>query len=73
MLGTLIGLLFGIPLHRVVVSIAEVDVVTFGRDISFMSFVYAVVLSLAFTGFVNLVMRVHLKKIDMVESLKSIE
>lgn len=72
-LGTLIGLLFGIPLHRLVVSIAEVDVVTFGRDISFMSFVYAVVLSLAFTGFVNLVMRVHLKKINMVESLKSIE
>lgn len=72
-IGTVIGLVLGIPLHRLVVSIAEVDVVTFGRDISFMSFIYAIVLSLAFTGFVNLVMRRHLKKIGMVESLKSIE
>lgn len=72
-IGTLIGLIAGIPLHRLVVSIAEVDVVTFGRDISFMSFVYAILLSLAFTGFVNLIMRIHLKKIGMVESLKSIE
>lgn len=72
-IGTVIGLILGIPLHRVVISIAEVDVVTFGKTISFPSFIYAIVLSLAFTAFVNLVMRVHLKKIDMVESLKSIE
>ena len=72
-LGTLIGLVVGIPLHRLVISIAEVDVVRFGRAISPLSFLYALVLSFLFTGLVNLVMRRHLKKIDMVESLKSVE
>lgn len=72
-IGTLIGLVIGIPLHRLVVSIAEVDVVRFGRAISPLSFLYAAVLSVIFTLLVNLVMRIRLKKIDMVESLKSVE
>lgn len=72
-IGTLIGLLLGIPLHRLVISIAEVDVVRFGRAISPLSFLYALILSFVFTGFVNLVMRKHLRKINMVESLKSVE
>lgn len=72
-IGTVIGLVLGIPLHRLVISIAEVDVVRFGRAISPLSFLYALILSFAFTGLVNLVMRKHLKKINMVESLKSVE
>lgn len=72
-IGTVIGLILGIPIHRIVISIAEVDVVRFGHSISFMSFVYAVILSLAFTAIVNLIMRRRLKKINMVESLKSVE
>lgn len=72
-LGTVIGLILGIPLHRVVISIAEVDIVRFGRTISPLSFLYALILSFAFTAFVNLVMRRHLKKISMVDSLKSVE
>lgn len=72
-LGTVIGLILGIPLHRLVISIAEVDIVRFGRMISPLSFLYALVLSFVFTAFVNLVMRRHLKKINMVESLKSVE
>lgn len=72
-IGILIGLLVGVPLHRFVIAIAEVDVVCFGKVISPMSFVYAVLLALVFTGIVNLVMNLQLKKIDMVESLKSVE
>ncbi len=72
-IGMLIGLVAGIPLHRLVIVLAEVDVVRFGRTISPLSFLYAAVLSLAFTVIVNLIMRIRLKKIDMVESLKSVE
>ncbi|MDD6022522.1 MAG: ABC transporter permease [Oscillospiraceae bacterium] len=72
-IGTLLGLILGIPLHRLVISIAEVDIVHFGRAISPLSFLYALLLSFLFTGVVNLVMRRHLRKIDMVESLKSVE
>lgn len=72
-LGVIIGLVAGIPLHRLVIALAEVDVIRFGRSISPLSFLYAAVLALVFTAAVNLVMRLHLKKIDMVESLKSFE
>lgn len=72
-IGIIAGLFVGIPLHRLVINIAEVDVVRFGRAISPLSFVYAAALSIAFTVAVNLVMRLRLKKIDMVESLKSVE
>ena len=72
-IGVVIGLIVGVPLHRLVITIAEVDVVSFGRNITPLSFVIAAALSLAFTALVNLVMRFHLKKIDMVESLKSVE
>ncbi len=72
-IGTLEGLLFGVIVHRLVLAVAEVDIITFVRDISFMSFLYSVVLSFAFSMTVNLVLHYKLKKIDMVESLKSIE
>lgn len=72
-IGTAVGLVLGIPLHRLVITMAEVDVVRFGRSISPLSFVYAAALALVFTAAVNLVMELHLKKIDMVESLKSVE
>lgn len=72
-LGMLMGLLFGIFLHRYIVVTAEVDYVMFGRDISQMSFLYAAVLTLMFSAFVNFVMYFKLKKVDMVQSLKSVD
>ena len=45
----------------------------FGRNIDFTSFVYGFVITMGFSVFVNLVMYFKLKKIDMVESLKSVE
>ena len=73
LIGTLQGLFWGIVVHRLVLNVAEVDIITFVRDISFMSFLYSVALSFAFSMTVNLVLHYKLKKIDMVESLKSIE
>lgn len=72
-IGVLEGLLVGFLLHKWVIVIAEVDIIMFGREIEFPSYIYAVVLAFAFSMFVNVVLHKKLKKVDMVESLKSIE
>lgn len=72
-IGTIEGLFWGVLIHRLILNVAEVDIITFVRDISFMSFVYAAALSFAFSMTVNIVLHKKLKKVDMVESLKSIE
>ncbi len=72
-LGTLAGLLLGIGLHRYVVVTTEIDLIMFVRAIKPLSFVYSAVLTVVFAGLVNVVMFGRLKKINMVESLKSAE
>ncbi|MBQ4366076.1 MAG: FtsX-like permease family protein [Clostridia bacterium] len=71
--GTIFGLLGGIGLHRIVILVGEVDLIRFGRDAGIMAFVWATVLSMGFTMLVNLILMRNLRKVDMVESLKSIE
>ena len=72
-IGIVEGLFVGIIIHKVVLYMAEVDIVMFGRGLSAMSFVYAAVLAFVFSMIVNLVLHKKLKKVDMVESLKSVE
>ena len=72
-IGILAGAVFGIFLHRYVITTVEVDAVMFGRNIKALSFVYSGVITFGFSMFVNMVMHFKLKKIDMVESLKSVE
>jgi ABC-type transport system, involved in lipoprotein release, permease component len=72
-IGILLGLILGIFLHRFIVVTAEVDYVMFGRDIKPMSFLYSAALTVLFSGFVNFIMYYRLKKISMVESLKSVD
>lgn len=67
------GTAFGIFLHKIVVAQAEVNVVMFGRIIEPWSYVFAVGMTLAFAIIVNIVMHFVIKRIDMVESLKSID
>lgn len=71
--GAAIGLFGGIYLHKFVVAMAEVNVVMFGRAISPMSFAIAAALTFVFSLIVNFIMYFYVKKIDMVESLKSVE
>jgi putative ABC transport system permease protein len=73
MIGVLFGIIFGIVLHRFVILTVEIDMVMFGRNIDFSSFVYSTLLTFLFSAFVNFVMFFKLKKINMVESLKSVE
>ena len=69
--GTLVGLVLGLGLHRYVVITSEIEIIMFVRAIKPLSFVYASVLTVIFAGLVNVVMYDRIKKIDMVESLKS--
>lgn len=73
LIGSGVGLLVGIALCTFVVQTAEIDEVMFGREIHGMSYVYAFVITFAFSMIVNLIMTRVLKKISMVESLKSVE
>lgn len=72
-IGIIIGLFLGIPLDRFVISSAEVDAVMFAPGINLLSFVYAGILTFVFNMIVNFAVHFKLKKIDMVESLKSVE
>ena len=72
-IGILVGAVFGIFLHRYVITTVEVDAVMFGRNIKTPSFIYSGIITFGFSMFVNMVMHFKLKKIDMVESLKSVE
>lgn len=72
-MGSGVGLLLGIVLLQFVVQTAEIDEVMFGRNIHPTTFVYSFIITVIFSLLVNLIMTGVLKKISMVESLKSVE
>lgn len=73
MCGIAAGLGLGIILHRFVILTIEVNDVMFGRSISIWSYLFAASLTAVFAALVNFIMYFKIKKIDMVESLKSVE
>lgn len=68
-----VGIVLGALLHRFVITTVEVDAVMFGRVVNWQSYLLSALLTTVFSLFVNWVMYFKLKKIDMVESLKSVE
>lgn len=72
-LGILIGLVVGKYLTHVVVGTVEIERARFMNWIHVPSYVYAALFSVFFTIIVNFVTHFKLKKIDMIESLKSVE
>ena len=72
-IGALVGCLLGIALHRFIMITVDLEDVMFGRNIKGISFVYGFILTISFSILVNIVMHNKLKKIPMVESLKSVE
>lgn len=72
-IGILIGLVLGKVLHYFVVLTTEVDIVMFNRHLVWWAYLCGAVLTVLFTAIVNVILHFKLKKIDMVESLKSIE
>lgn len=72
-IGCAVGLVLGVWMEGFVVVTAEVDQIMFGRAIHATSFLLAFLLTMLFTVLVMLAMRGKLRRIDMVESLKSNE
>lgn len=72
-ISSIVGVLLGNYLHRFVILTVEVENVMFGREIHLESYLFSFLLTLVFSLFINGMMYFKLKKIDMVESLKSVE
>lgn len=73
LIGSLCGLALGTGLHRMIMALAELDSVMFGRIIEVKSYLISLVMTMFFAWIVARVMHFKLKKIPMVESLKSVE
>lgn len=73
LIGILLGFGFGRILTYYVVTVAEIDVAMFGRTIYPESYGMAMLVTLGFFLLVTVIMSFALRKIDMVESLKSVE
>ncbi len=71
--GTLLGLLFGKLLHLFAMQQIRPDGMCYDIRISAYSYLLSIAITILFAVFVQLVMRIRLKKISMVESLKSVE
>ena len=71
--GVAMGMVMGKLLHQWLILTVEIDMLMFGRQLSLSSYAYAVVLTVLFSLLVNLAAHRKLKKLDMVESLKTVE
>lgn len=72
-LGSLIGLGIGIGLHHLIMNLAEMDDIMFGRTINSISYVISFAMTIGFNAIINLCMHKKLNNIQMVESLKAVE
>ncbi len=72
-LGSLAGLLMGKALHAFVISQIQIDAMYFSGRITLLSYVISLCMTLVFTVSISFGMRPKLHRIDMAESLKSIE
>lgn len=73
LIGALAGMALGKFLLGFVIATVEVERMMFGRTIQLKSYLYCFILTVGFSMIVNFVMYFKLKRIDMVESLKSVE
>ena len=71
--GVLMGCFMGHWLHIYLVRSTEIDLMMFGRQTAPSAYVYAAILTMLFSVLVNVLAHFKMKKIDMVESLKSAE
>lgn len=72
-LGVIIGLVFGTFLTTGLISSIEIDSLRFMQNITILSYIYSAIITIAFSIIVNFIIHFVLKKINMIESLKSVE
>ena len=73
MIGILLGLGTGNILTMYIIKTCEIDMLMFDTTIAWPSYLYAILITMSFAILVNIILYFSLKKIDMIESLKSIE
>ena len=72
-LGAFVGLFLGVLLHKFVITAAEMEFIMFQRNINGISYVYAFIITIVFSLIISAFTHFKLKKIDMIEALKSVE
>ena len=72
-IAIVIGLVLGTFLTSGIISSIEIDSLRFMKNILPISYVYSAGITLVFSIIVNFIIHFVLKKIDMIESLKSVE
>lgn len=73
LIGAVVGAGLGAILHQFIIVTVEIDSYMFARTVDFPSYIYSAIITILFSLIVNGVMYFKLKKINMVESLKSVE
>jgi putative ABC transport system permease protein len=73
LIGIILGLIFGTFLTKVIVASVEIDSLKFIINVKEISYVYSAIITASFSFIVNGIIHFALKKIDMIESLKSVE
>jgi len=72
-IGIILGLLFWYILNLFILGTCEIGILRFKRIVLPQSYLYAVIITIIFTAIINFITYFSLKKIDMIESLKSVE
>jgi putative ABC transport system permease protein len=72
-IGIILGLIGGYFLNYFIIGTCEINILRFAKIVQPISYIYAAMITIGFTLIVNLVTYFALKKIDMIESLKSVE
>lgn len=71
--GVILGLFLGIYLHKFIINTAETDNIMFLRQIKWYSYLISGIMTIIFSYIVQLIININLKKINMIDSLKSVE
>lgn len=72
-IGALVGLFLGKMLHLYVMTQINIDMVSFDIHVKLSSYLLSILLTFGFALIVNLFMSVKLERINMAESLKSVD
>lgn len=72
-IGILLGLVFGYILNSFILGTCEIGILRFKKTVLPQSYIYAALITIVFTSIINFITYFSLKKIDMIESLKSVE
>lgn len=73
LIGIALGLIGGYFLNYFIIGTCEINMLRFAKIINPISYLYAISITIGFTIIVNIVTYFALKKINMIESLKSVE